>query len=125
VQLSLPAATPAVSGDNGSTIAVDVAHVANEWLKCMSSNSSYESYRKARWVVTDVLLPQIGTRPIGDLSSDFLRRVLTTHNQSNKPEKARRTRQSLAQIIRFAAAAGWVPFEDAEKMIRSTKRART
>lgn len=78
--------------------------VAREWLEKQKVGMSRATYRKARWIIEDLLLPKIGARPIAKLTAREVLNVLEPIDAGGHHETAKRMRQRVSQIFRYAIA---------------------
>jgi integrase len=78
--------------------------VAREWLEKQKVGMSPATYRKARWMLEDLTLPKIGERPIAKLTAREILDVLEPVDAGGHHETAKRMRQRISQIFRYAIA---------------------
>lgn len=78
--------------------------VAREWLEKNKGPMSPATYRKARWVLVDLVLPKIGERPIAQLTARDVLDVLESVDGKGHHETAKRMRQRIGQVFRYAIA---------------------
>jgi len=78
--------------------------VAREWLEKQKVGMSRATYRKARWIIEDLVLPKIGARPIAKLTAREVLDVLEPIDAGGHHETAKRMRQRVSQIFRYAIA---------------------
>ena len=78
--------------------------VAREWLEKQKVGMSPATYRKARWMLEDLTLPKIGERPIAKLTAREILDVLEPVDAGGHHESAKRMRQRISQIFRYAIA---------------------
>lgn len=86
--------------------------VARDYLARLShhvrdSKRSPETLKKATWILERFLLPDLGNRPIGSITSKELLLVLKKIEAQNFHETARRTKQKCGQIFRHAVGLGF------------------
>jgi hypothetical protein len=73
--------------------------VAREWLEKNKGPMSPATYRKARWVLVDLVLPKIGERPIAQLTARDVLDVLESIDGKGLHETAKRMRQRIGQVF--------------------------
>jgi integrase len=78
--------------------------VAQEWLEKHKGPMSPATYRKARWILEDLVLPKIGERPISRLTARDVLDVLESIDDQGHHETAKRMRQRIGQVFRYAVA---------------------
>lgn len=61
---------------------------------------------KARWMITEFVLPQIGTRPIHKIAPADVLAALRPIEARGKHETVHRTKQYVGPIFRYAVATG-------------------
>jgi len=86
--------------------------VARDYLARLSrhvrdNKRSPETLKKATWVLERFVFPDLGTRPIGAITSKELLLVLKKIESQNFHETARRTKQKCGQIFRHAVGLGF------------------
>jgi integrase len=82
----------------------DFETVAKSWLAHWRTG---RSVRYVGYVITRLeadIFPQIGSRPISDLTTSNFRDAVRKFEQRNSPEIARRLLQNCGQIMRYAVA---------------------
>lgn len=79
--------------------------VCAEWLAFKRPNWSAASYRKAKLITGNYLLPKLGSRPIATLASKDCAPVLRAAAEK-APEMARKAREYLSGIVRHAMRDG-------------------
>lgn len=82
------------------------ASVAREWLDHQQATLAPATYRKAKWVLEDLLLPRLGTRPVSQIGAAEVLTVLRGLDERGLAETARRARQRCGQVLRYAIATG-------------------
>ena len=80
--------------------------IAEEWLKsgCPGSNPSDKTIKQLRLRLTKYVYPNIGRKPIVDVSIGDLRTLLTAIGHQGKSETAHRVRSLCERIYRYAIA---------------------
>ena len=78
--------------------------VANEWLELQAKKLAPVTLSKARWMVTEFVLPHIGSRPIHKITPSDVLASLRPIEARGKHETAHRTKQYVGQIFRYAVA---------------------
>jgi integrase len=68
---------------------------------------SAETLKKATWMLERFVFPELGTRPIGEITSKELLVTLKKIETQNFRETARRTKQKCGQIFRHAVGLGY------------------
>ncbi len=80
--------------------------VAEEWLSKQTKTLSPVTLAKARWMLTDYLLPALKSRPIASITAPDLLRELRKVEAKGAHDTAHRVRQRASQVFRYAIAAG-------------------
>lgn len=84
--------------------AVTFELVANEWLELQAKKLAPVTLSKARWMITEFVLPHIGSRPIHKITPGDVLAALRPIEARGKHETAHRTKQYVGQIFRYAVA---------------------
>lgn len=84
--------------------AVTFEVVASEWLELQAKKLAPVTLSKARWMVTEFVLPHIGSRPIHKITPADVLASLRPIEARGKHETAHRTKQYVGQIFRYAVA---------------------
>ena len=84
--------------------AVTFQAVADEWLEQQAKKVAPITLSKARWMVTEFMVPHIGSRPIHKITSADVLTALRQIEARGKHETAHRTKQCVGQIFRYAVA---------------------
>ncbi len=78
--------------------------LAKEWLSRQTFTAKTRS--KAEWMLNDLVMPHLGTRPINELTAPEILAVLRRIESRGKLETCHRTKWRIGQIIRYAVATG-------------------
>lgn len=78
--------------------------VASEWLELQAKKLAPVTLSKARWMITEFVLPHIGSRPIHKITPADVLASLRPIEARGKHETAHRTKQYIGQIFRYAVA---------------------
>lgn len=78
--------------------------VADEWLELQAKKLAPVTLSKARWMITEFVLPHIGSRPIHKVTPADVLATLRPIEARGKHETAHRTKQYVGQIFRYAVA---------------------
>ncbi|MEO9078676.1 MAG: integrase arm-type DNA-binding domain-containing protein [Rhodanobacter sp.] len=82
------------------------AAVAEEWLAKQAARMAPTTMEKAQWVFTDLVFPWIGNRPIAEIDTPELLKLLRRIEERGAHETAHRTKQRCGQVFRYAIATG-------------------
>jgi len=85
---------------------VSFESVAREWFASQVDRLSTPTVRKARWMLDEFILPDLGSRPIATLTAPDVLSMLKKIEARGNHETARRTKQRVGQILRYAVATG-------------------
>ncbi len=80
--------------------------VAREWLGLHVDKLSPATLAKARWMLETFIYPELGSKPIGAISAPALLAVVKALEARGLHETAKRTKQRVGQILRYAIATG-------------------
>lgn len=80
--------------------------VAREWMARQDVSES--TANKTRWILEAFLFPEIGSRPIAEITARELLAVLRKVEESGKLETARRAKVKAGQVFRYALLEGKV-----------------
>ena len=88
--------------------------VAHEWLKLQETPPAHfkraplapVTLAKARWMLHEFLIPEIGSRPISNVAAPELLAALQKVEKRGTHETARRTKQLAGRVFRYAVATG-------------------
>lgn len=80
--------------------------IAREWLGLQSGKLAEATLGKTRWILDTFVLPELGSRPIGDITAPDLLSVLRKVEARGAHETAHRTKQLCGQVFRYAIATG-------------------
>jgi integrase len=78
--------------------------IATEWLARQTFTEKTRS--KAEWMIQDLVVPHIGSRPINELTAPEILAVLRRIESRGRLETCHRTKWRIGQIIRYAVATG-------------------
>jgi integrase len=90
--------------DNAASVTFGA--VAKEWLDKQEKKLTPVTLAKARWMLTDYLLPALKDRPIASITAPDLLRELRKVESKGAYDTAHRVRQRASQVFRYAIAAG-------------------
>jgi integrase len=79
--------------------------VADEWLELQTKKLSPVTLTKAKWLL-GLVLPSIGSKPIGDLKAPELLRALRKIEKDGRNETTHRVKQRCGQVFRYGIATG-------------------
>lgn len=90
------------------------ASVADEWLTLQAKPPAHSpraplapvTAAKTRWMLETFLVPEIGAKPIGELTAPDLLAALRKIEKRGTHETAHRTKQLAGRVLRFAIATG-------------------
>jgi integrase len=90
------------------------ASVAQEWLALQEKPPAHSPHAalsavtvaKARWMLDGFLIPEIGSKPIAELSAPDLLEALRKIEKRGTHETAHRTKQLAGRVLRFGIATG-------------------
>lgn len=90
------------------------ASVAQEWLALQETPPAHSprtplsavTVAKARWMLDGFLIPEIGSKPIAELSAPDLLEALRKIEKRGTHETAHRTKQLAGRVLRFGIATG-------------------
>ncbi|MEO6967759.1 MAG: integrase arm-type DNA-binding domain-containing protein [Rhodanobacteraceae bacterium] len=77
--------------------------VAEQWLMTQKNDLAPVTYAKAEWLL-GLAYPSIGERPIAEIDTPEILDLLTTIADRGHRETARRVKQRIAQVFRYAIA---------------------
>lgn len=80
--------------------------IAREWLALQQKSLGAVTYNKARWMLETFVLPDLGKRPITQITAPELLGVLRKIEARGINETAKRTKQKCGQVFRYAIATG-------------------
>ena len=80
--------------------------VADEWLELQRSKLSPATLAKARWMLEDLLFPDLGNKAISSIMAPDLPVPLRRHESRGRHETAHRVKQRAGQVFRYAIATG-------------------
>lgn len=80
--------------------------VAREWLGLHAGKLSPATMAKARWMLETFVCPKLGARPVGSISAPELLAVVRELEGRGLHETAKRTKQRVGQVLRYAIATG-------------------
>lgn len=78
--------------------------IAKEWLARQTFTDKTRS--KAEWMIHDLVVPHIGSRPIDELTAPEILAVLRRIESRGRLETCHRTKWRIGQVIRYAVATG-------------------
>jgi integrase len=78
--------------------------IADEWLDLQAKKLAPVTLAKARWMITEFILPHIGSRPIHKITPADVLAALRPIEIRGKHETAHRTKQYVGQVFRYAVA---------------------
>jgi len=78
--------------------------IAKEWLARQTFTEKTRT--KAEWMIHDLVVPLIGSRPINELTAPEILAVLRRIESRGRLETCHRTKWRIGQIIRYAVATG-------------------
>lgn len=84
--------------------AVTFQLIADEWLDIQAKKLAPVTLSKARWMVTEFIVPHIGSRPIHKITPADVPAAFRPIEARGKHESAHRTKQYVGQIYRYAVA---------------------
>ena len=76
--------------------------VAAEWLEMKSKEIVPKTLQKTRWLLDDLVLPQIGEKPIAKIVASELLTMLKRIEARGKHETCQRAKQLCGQVFRYA-----------------------
>ena len=80
--------------------------IAEEWLaKIEKEGRANATLKKARWLLRDLTFPNIGARPIDEISAADVLAVLKRIEKRGHHETARRLRSVVSRVFRYAVAS--------------------
>jgi len=80
--------------------------IAREWLTMQEKKLATITLKKAKWMLETFAFPQIGSRPITQITAPEILAMLRKVEAIGINETARRTKQRVSQIYRYAIATG-------------------
>ena len=80
--------------------------VAREWLGLHAGKLSPATLAKARWMLETFVYPKLGAKPVGSISAPELLAVVRELEGRGLHETAKRTKQRVGQVLRYAIATG-------------------
>jgi len=80
--------------------------VAREWFASQVERLSGRTVAKARWMLETFILPDLGSTPIATVTAPDVLSMLRKIEARGNHETARRTKQRVGQILRYAVATG-------------------
>ena len=80
--------------------------VAREWLELQSKKLSPAGYEKSRWLLEDLLFPDLGSKPIALITAPDVLRVIRGIEARGNNESAHRAKWKAGQIFRYAVSTG-------------------
>jgi integrase len=80
------------------------AAIAEEWLSTQAKHMAAATMEKARWTFDDLVFPWIGSRPIAEIDSPEMLKLLRRIEARGAHETAHRTKQRCGQVFRYAIA---------------------
>lgn len=80
--------------------------MADEWLEQRAKTVAEITLAKARWMLSEFIFPEVGSRPIHKITAAELLATLRPVEARGKHETAHRTKQYVGQVFRFAVATG-------------------
>jgi integrase len=80
--------------------------IGEEWLEHQSKVLAPRTMSKARWMLTELVYPDIGPRPMSEIQATELLAMLRSIERKGHNETAHRTKQRVSQIFRYAIASG-------------------
>jgi integrase len=78
--------------------------IATEWLA--RQRFTEKTRAKAEWMITDLVVPHIGSRPINELTAPEILAVLRRIETRGRLDTCHRTKWRIGQVIRYAVATG-------------------
>lgn len=94
----------AVKAAGKATHAVTFHAVAAEWMG--KQTWATKTREKAEWTFRDLIYPDLGDKPIGEIDAPMILDCLRKIEARGKHETAHRTRQRISQVFEYAIAAG-------------------
>jgi integrase len=86
--------------------AVTFETVAREWLTAQATSLSPPTLRKAFWMLETFVFKEIGSEAITKVTAPAVLKILRQLEAKHHNETARRTKQRIGQILRYAIATG-------------------
>ena len=80
--------------------------IAEEWLDIQAKKLAAVTVSKIRWMLTEFILPRLGSRPIHEITAAELLQTLRLIEERGRHETAHRTKQYVGQVLRYAIATG-------------------
>lgn len=116
----------------GATAEIDpkmtFEHIAREWLGMMSTDAWKPAHAARVWSrFIDDVFPEIGHRQIAELEALDILALLRKIEARSALEMAKRVRQSIGQVFRYAIANGWAkrdPTPDLKGALKPSPRVR-
>jgi integrase len=87
-----------------STVTFEI--VAREWLTAQATSLSPPTLRKAFWILETFVFKEIGSEAITKVTAPAVLKILRQLEAKQLHETARRTKQRIGQILRYAIATG-------------------
>ena len=78
--------------------------MAKEWLSHQTFTAKTRS--KAEWMLNDLVMPHLGSRPISELTAPEILAVLRRIESRGRLDTCHRTKWRIGQVIRYAIATG-------------------
>jgi integrase len=75
--------------------------VAREWLGTQAKKLAPVTFSKARWMLETFIFPDLGSRPMGDITPADLLDVLRKVEKRGTHETAHRVKQRVGQVFRY------------------------
>jgi len=82
------------------------AVIAEEWLARQVARMAPATLEKAQWTFNDLVNPWIGNRPVTEIDTPEMLKLLRRIEERGAHETAHRTKQRCSQIFRYAIATG-------------------
>lgn len=80
--------------------------VAKEWLGLQENRLSRATMSKARWMLETFAFPKLGAKPVAGITAPGLLAVVKDLEARGLNETAKRTKQRVGQVLRYAIATG-------------------
>lgn len=87
-----------------STVTFEI--VAREWLTAQTTSLSPPTLRKAFWMLETFVFKEVGSEAITNVTAPAVLKILRRLEVKQHHETARRTKQRVGQILRYAIATG-------------------
>lgn len=80
--------------------------VAREWFHQQQTHLSPATMAKTRWMLETFVLPELGSTPVAAVTAPAILSLLRPLEERGLRETAKRTKQRVGQVLRYAVATG-------------------